>query len=1729
MPGADLEVTKSAFSRIVQEEGLAVFTVGVSNRGAAATAGVVLEDILPAGMNYHSHMTSHGTYNPLSGRWTVGQLNVGASASLELVATIETGTAHAALTNMARVVDAGMPDPDLSNNEARAAVAVSAMRLIKTADAPAYLDVGDIITYTIVASNAGSQIQTELSLTDALPAGLNLVPDSLVLSLVPESGGGHSILPGTGGTITQIEENGTNYFVHTFTSLGSSSFIPPPEIDSVEVLVVAGGGGGAGSTGNAGRGGGGGGGVVHTQAFAITGGTYTVVVGAGGAGGAAGGQSGFNGQSSQFGSLLALGGGGGGNIFLNGSAGGSGGGAGVNNSGHIGGAGLQPGSASGGYGQGGGGPGPYQVGAGAGGGGGAGALGGFGNSTNGGAGGAGREFLPFATVLGSPAGWVAGGGGGSAGANRGPAGTGGGGQGGTDALSPGSGAANSGGGGGGSQNSAGGNGGSGVVSVRYPAGLAATTTADFDSTGTFTVPAGVTSLVVEAWGGGGGPRNDGTTRRGGGGGGAYALSTIAVTPLATYDVVVGQGGAVVHAGTVGNPGGNSYFDDGTQVLAAGGSGGIDTGGAGGSGAVSIGAVRYSGGNGGARSSTISGGGGGGGGSAYANATGQNGAAGSGASGGAGGAGEGPGGNGGNYGQPGRAGNTPGGGGGGRGSDGGNGGAGASGLVRVTFANPAPIGTSGDFPEFAAGWQLVPGQRLEATFQVQVADLMGRGSITNLVSMVSAEHTEPLVAWVVNPTILIPPDVLSYAIIDPARITNQVSDRMLASGQVDVEFIVYHPAGLVLEGATFDLLAPNGDPACTGVSFAQIETIEYGGRSCQRITGQAPRIYPVALGTGRARISIRTANGVWLQSQTHAGPHPMEFTVLDNDVLEPQAMGVLTLNGLPAPSAAPDRHAIAWFNQPEFLLSFAAVADPEGGFGMPLQQREASGVGEYRITTEDVQWLTPAARALVGTACPVVAMQGALANRGFEYDLAGQGWSLDWLCSLQNRDSDPALVYEGARSLRQGGGGTAMQTLVFDNTAGVTPQVEFKGWVRGGPARVEIEAFEPHNRSSAVGSRIWTLDSTTNDWTAVVLPAQAIGNGSVGVLTVTLLGQGTETHWDALELNIDIQTNRATLRYQASANQQGQALTVFAVDDDGDRPADHLAGTGNSFFLPYDVTPPTPVLGLFATTDTVDDPTTQFDLLWNTAGVGPDDPAHLNHPTHQTHDRDILSPWQSYKFYYGIYDAGLVPENDPGYGYVQAYVYTNFVDNQAYREWPSVQAGSPCQDPTAPLNNYQVLTNVSQDSIRLYDLDYDRDYIVVVVGVDAAGNEGPASHLAWQTNNTIKFALIRGSLIDKNLAWAAFPEANLDNTNTQTAAALQWIASGPTNENGEYIAVTKEYDLIYWDAPRFQELPDSQWNLVSTVQTNWSVDDGGQMHPRGQIRFYRASYKDRWRHTNALGQTQRRIASEEVYSMHNVILSGGPNYVSFHGRPYTNTFAAVFGGTETFPGGFSALPDSGATLIEFYTPGTNALSYEQYFMSSQGRWFQVGGGDVTEDEQPPGFFNRGFSITLPDPLPEPYVNAMAADANLDEEKPAMVWSPIAQVPTNGFSSIIHTGQRSGRTVTHIYNLVALSLPVCVHPGEMGLLESGFFNGTRETSDQIYTLDTSTKTVRQGSTIYCDAAGVWRFVASDWLVPPGYFAPNDVIVLVSKNGGLGNTWTWEYHPAQFYTLPNRTMEP
>ena len=154
---------------------------------------------------------------------------------------------------------------------------------------------------------------------------------------------------------------------------------------------------------------------------------------------------------------------------------------------------------------------------------------------------------------------------------------------------------------------------------------------DFTQSGTFTVPAGVTHLLVEMWGsggGGGGAEADSTASAGGGGAGGYTRAVVPVTPAATYNVIVGTGGLGVprtqHLGpgaNGGNGGASQLTDSSSAILvsAQGGSGGMGVsgfspgaGGSGGSGGggLATNTLGRNGGNGTAGNSNQQRGGGG---------------------------------------------------------------------------------------------------------------------------------------------------------------------------------------------------------------------------------------------------------------------------------------------------------------------------------------------------------------------------------------------------------------------------------------------------------------------------------------------------------------------------------------------------------------------------------------------------------------------------------------------------------------------------------------------------------------------------------------------------------------------------------------------------------------------------------------------------------------------------------------------------------------------------------------------------------------------------------------------------------------------------------------------------------------------------------------------------------------------------------------------------------------
>jgi hypothetical protein len=116
---------------------------------------------------------------------------------------------------------------------------------------------------------------------------------------------------------------------------------------------------------------------------------------------------------------------------------------------------------------------------------------------------------------------------------------------------------------------------------------------EFATSGTFTVPAGVTRIKVTCTGGGGGgsasngpfpPTSSNNVSGGGGGAGGTAIGSYAVTPGQAVTITVGVGGATQAAGGTSSAGsfcsatGGGFSTFTSTALSAGGGPGVGTGG-----------------------------------------------------------------------------------------------------------------------------------------------------------------------------------------------------------------------------------------------------------------------------------------------------------------------------------------------------------------------------------------------------------------------------------------------------------------------------------------------------------------------------------------------------------------------------------------------------------------------------------------------------------------------------------------------------------------------------------------------------------------------------------------------------------------------------------------------------------------------------------------------------------------------------------------------------------------------------------------------------------------------------------------------------------------------------------------------------------------------------------------------------------------------------------------------
>ncbi|MCH5377599.1 MAG: DUF11 domain-containing protein, partial [Planctomycetes bacterium] len=184
---ADLSLTKSASNTTPSVNENVTFTITVTNAGPSTATGVSVSDSLPIGLAFVSSTATRGNYNNTTGIWNIGNVGVGESVTMQLVARVgEAGN----VSNTAQIASADQKDPDstpgnnVTTEDDQSTVTLvpqtADLSLTKTVD-KASPNIGENVTFTITLTNAGPNTATGVAVSDLLPDGIAYVSSNATI------------------------------------------------------------------------------------------------------------------------------------------------------------------------------------------------------------------------------------------------------------------------------------------------------------------------------------------------------------------------------------------------------------------------------------------------------------------------------------------------------------------------------------------------------------------------------------------------------------------------------------------------------------------------------------------------------------------------------------------------------------------------------------------------------------------------------------------------------------------------------------------------------------------------------------------------------------------------------------------------------------------------------------------------------------------------------------------------------------------------------------------------------------------------------------------------------------------------------------------------------------------------------------------------------------------------------------------------------------------------------------------------------------------------------------------------------------------------------------------------------------------------------------------------------------------------------------------------------------
>lgn len=213
-----------------------VYVLRCENVGGTTLADVSLADVLPAGLALVGASPSPDVVTLPLLRWSLGDLGPGQSRSV--VVTTTTPASPGVITNTA-LADSRLMTMTTALYSTQVVTQAAILRVTKEGSA-SYVNVGDVLVYSLRYSNAGNQLATGVMLTDTLPSGITFVaanPPPSSLTSQRATWQFSSLSAGAGGqiVITTTVGGPPNRTLHNIVDITAQpgSFSDHAELDTV--------------------------------------------------------------------------------------------------------------------------------------------------------------------------------------------------------------------------------------------------------------------------------------------------------------------------------------------------------------------------------------------------------------------------------------------------------------------------------------------------------------------------------------------------------------------------------------------------------------------------------------------------------------------------------------------------------------------------------------------------------------------------------------------------------------------------------------------------------------------------------------------------------------------------------------------------------------------------------------------------------------------------------------------------------------------------------------------------------------------------------------------------------------------------------------------------------------------------------------------------------------------------------------------------------------------------------------------------------------------------------------------------------------------------------------------------------------------------------------------------------------------------------------------------------